>query len=142
MKHSTFYLGVIAVLALAGCSNSDLTTKTASSIDFMSMFAPATDNQARSNFNDAQLETSINDGRSETNILEYKHLFIITGSNNGKTVGQPLMDSSVPGDTIRSVSDTADAKSMASLYGADEFMITHSPQYLESYVNSERGRAM
>jgi len=43
---------------------------------------------------------------------------------------------------VQSAKNTADLNRPSEFIAADEFMITHSPQYLERHMASERSRTM
>jgi len=141
MQYSLVHVGILATLAVTGTTATHADSKIAS-VEFIGMEAPTTLEQRTSAYTDAKVKVTYANGTSRIRRLEYKQLFATTDVINGKVAGglydvagQPLMDTSVPGNPTQYVSDTPDANSLMQVPGAKArksgvkgnplFMVTH-----------------
>ena len=152
MKKTIIATGIITALGVVGCNNSNNPadeTATVTSVEFIGMNAPSTAEQRSNVYTEAKVKVNYSDGTSNTQDLKYNQLFATGDSISGKTVGglydsvgNPLLDSSVPANTIQYVAETPDANSLMSVPGANAtalnvsgnplFMVTHY-----EYINDD-----
>lgn len=118
-------VAIFSALALAGCGSTDETTLTVSSVEFVGMPAPSTDEERSSVYTTANVIVTYNNGSSKTFPLSYNNLYqstdIIGGVTAGMMVdadGNPIIDTSVAGKSNAFVSDSPDANSLMQITGA------------------------